>query len=236
VSAGLLGNNWRIAPAPSRFGRSTLQFAGTICAPAISWCIFPAQDFSFSQPEARMLKSRRNRPGARRKASKIPCYRLLVEKLSGGPGTTKMRILAIVVICAALGGCWTSGQEAATSNRPGDQFIGQNVDAVVARFGKPTGRKKLDNDQMSYVWELDATPPSSDQKTHSGQGGLYGDGQTPGYMSDDPRFCKLSVTTSPEGIVTQFNAEDSNGTGASAMSLGFNRSICAQRLGMRPQT
>ena len=48
-----------------------------------------------------------------------------------------MRFLAIVALCAALGGCWTSGQEAANSNRAGEQFVGQNIDAVVARFGKP---------------------------------------------------------------------------------------------------
>jgi len=107
---------------------------------------------------------------------------------------------------------------------------------VVARFGKPAGRKKLDNDQMNYVWELAATDQSGSQRTHSGQAGLYGDGRTPGEMSDDPRFCKLSVTTSPEGIVTQSNAEDSNGTGAPTMSFGILGSICAQRFQMKPQT
>src|SRR6476660_8010789 len=83
--------------------------------------------------------------------AKLPCSRLAVEKVSGRRGTTKMRILTIAA-CVALGGCWTSGQDAATANRPGDQFVGQNVDTVVARFGKPTGRKKMDNDQMTYVW------------------------------------------------------------------------------------
>jgi hypothetical protein len=148
-----------------------------------------------------------------------------------------MRNLAIVVLCAAaLGGCWASGQDAATAARPGDQFVGQNVDAVVARFGKPAGRKRLDNDQMFYVWELAAVEQSGEQKAASGDGGLYGDGRTPGLMSDDPRFCKISVTTSPEGIVTQFNVEDSNGTGAPAKTFGLIGSVCAQRTGIRPQT
>ena len=146
-----------------------------------------------------------------------------------------MRIPRIVGLCAALGGCWTSGQDATTSTRSVDQFVGQNVDAVVARFGKPTSRKKLDNDQTTYFWQLDAGSDSSgNQKTHTGQGGLYGDGRTPGYMSDDPRFCKLSVTTSPEGVVTQFSAEDLNGTGAPTVTLGIGGSICAQRLAMKP--
>jgi hypothetical protein len=143
-----------------------------------------------------------------------------------------MRIPKIVVLCAVLGGCWTTPrQEVATSAQSGGQFIGQNVEAVVARFGKPASRKKLDNDQMTYFWQLDAaTDPAGSQKTYTGQGGLYGDGRTPGYMSDDPRFCKLTVTTSPEGIVTQFIAEDLNGTGAPTVTLGIGGSICAQRL------
>jgi hypothetical protein len=141
-----------------------------------------------------------------------------------------MRIPKIVVLCIALGGCWTSSNDIATSTQSGGQFIGQNVEAVVARFGKPTSRKKLDNDQMNYFWQLDAAAdPSSNRKAHTGQGGLYGDGRTPGYMSDDPRFCKLSVTTSPEGIVTQFSAEDLNSTGAPTITLGIGGSVCAQR-------
>jgi hypothetical protein len=142
-----------------------------------------------------------------------------------------MRIPWILGLCAALGGCWTSGQDATTSRRPGDLLVGQNVDAVVARFGKPAGRKKLDNDQTTYFWELEAvTASSANQETYTGQGGLYGDGRTPGYISDDPRFCKLSVTTSPEGVVTKVNAEDSNGTGAPTTTFGIGGSICAQRL------
>jgi hypothetical protein len=148
-----------------------------------------------------------------------------------------MRIPKMVGLCAVLGGCWSSGQDVTTSTRPGDQFVGQNVDVVVARFGKPSGRKKLDSDQMTYFWQLDAaTDSSGNQKTYTGQGGLYGDGRTPGYMTDDPRYCKLSVTTSPEGIVTQFNAEDLNGTGAATITLGIGGGICAQRLAMKPQT
>jgi hypothetical protein len=147
-----------------------------------------------------------------------------------------MRILTIMALCAALGGCWTSGQQVATTTRPGDQFVGQDVDAVVARFGKPTGRKKLDNDQMSYFWELRATDLPGNQRSYTGDAGLYGDGRTPGAMSDDVRFCKLSVVTSAEGIVTQFNAEDQNGTGAPTMTLGLIGGVCAQRLQMKPQS
>jgi hypothetical protein len=147
--------------------------------------------------------------------------------------TTKMRTLRIVVLCAALGGCWTPAQEVTTAARPGDQFLGGNVDAVVGRFGNPARRKKLDNDQMNYVWELAAADLPSNQRTHTGQAGLYGDGRTPGVISDDPRSCKISVVTSPEGIVTQFSAEDLNGTGAPTMTFGLSGSVCAQRLHMK---
>jgi hypothetical protein len=140
-----------------------------------------------------------------------------------------VRALGATVLCIALGGCWTSGQDVAASSPSGSQFIGQNVDAVVARFGQPTGRKKLDNDQMAYVWELAPVSSRGGQSTDTGQGGLYGDGHTPGYISDDPRLCKVSVTA-PEGIVTQFSAEDSNGTGAPKMTIGIAGSVCRQRL------
>ena len=149
---------------------------------------------------------------------------------------TPTRALVAVALCVALGGCWTSAQELTTSSRSGDQFVGQSVDAVVARLGKPTGRKSLDNDEMSYVWELPPVDWSGNRNTQTGDAGLYGDGHTPGYMSDDPRICRISVTTSREGIVTQFNAEDSNGTGAPSMTLGFSRSVCAQRLAMKART
>jgi len=144
-----------------------------------------------------------------------------------------MRTLRAVILCVTLGGCWTSGQDV-TSAQSGDQFVGKSVDSVVSRFGQPTGRKKMDGDQMFYVWELPSTDWSGNKRTHAGQGGLYGDGQTPGYMSDDPRLCKISVTTSPEGVVTQFIAEDLNGTGAPAKTLGLVGGVCAQRFSARP--
>jgi len=147
-----------------------------------------------------------------------------------------MRILMIVALCTALGGCWTSGQQVATTTDPADQFVGQNVDAVVARFGKPVGRKKLDNNQISYFWELPATDLPGNQRSYTGDAGLYGDGRTPGAMSDDVRLCKLSVITSSEGIVTQFNAEDQNGTGAPTVTLGLFGGVCAQRLQIKPQS
>jgi hypothetical protein len=48
-------------------------------------------------------------------------------------GDNQMRILIIAGLCAILGGCWTAGQDVATSSRYGEQFVGKDVDAVVAR-------------------------------------------------------------------------------------------------------
>ena len=62
-----------------------------------------------------------------------------------------------------------------------------------------------------------------------GYGGRYDDGDTPGYMTDDTRICKLTVIASVEEIVTQVTAEDLNGTGAPKRTFGFVGSVCAER-------
>ena|ERR1700739_1159700 len=146
----------------------------------------------------------------------------------------QMRILETIALCAALGGCAGALQQEGAV-RAGGQFIGQNVTSFAAQYGPPTSSKRMDDGQGAYVWQLSAGGPS-DRWVDTGDAGLYGDGHTPGYISDDPRFCKVSITASPEGIVTQLNAEDSNGTGAPAMTLGLTGSICAKRLKTKPQT
>jgi hypothetical protein len=128
-----------------------------------------------------------------------------------------------------LVGCAGSPQGVASASQYGNQFVGKDIDALVARIGRPDSAKRMDDGQGSYVWEL--APARGDRRIQTGDAGLYGDGLTPGYISDDPRLCKVNVTTSPEGIVTQLSAEDSNGTGAPAMTLGIKGSVCSQRLG-----
>jgi hypothetical protein len=109
-----------------------------------------------------------------------------------------MRIVGIVALGAALvlAACAASRQEVAA--RLGDQFIGQNVDALVVKFGPPTSTFKLNSGQSSYVWQLTAV---TDIAVDRG----YGQAQT--------RFCKVSVIASPVGIITQLNTEDSNAGG-----------------------
>jgi hypothetical protein len=148
-----------------------------------------------------------------------------------------MRILEIVAVCAALGGCAAPGQEVASTSRLGDQFVGKNVNSLVPQFGKPISRNKMDNDQTTYVWELDAaTDSAADRRIDTGHAGLYGDGHTPGYMSDDPRRCKMSVAVSPEGIITQIVTEEQNGTGAPTRTFGILGGVCAQLIGTKSRT
>ena len=130
-----------------------------------------------------------------------------------------MRVWVIVTLSVALAGCAASRQEVAS--RLGDQFIGQNVDALVVQFGPPTSMFKMNSGQSSYVWQLTAV---TDIATDRG----YGQAQT--------RFCKVSVIASPVGIVTQLNTEDSNAGAGLAGAFGAFGSICAQRLGMKPRT
>jgi hypothetical protein len=140
-----------------------------------------------------------------------------------------MRILGAAVLCFVLSGGWASAQNAPPT-QAGNQFVGKDVHVVADRFGSPTGRKKMDNDDMLYVWELGpADQSASRRRNDTGDGGLYEDGHTPGYINDDPRICKLTVIASPEGIVTQVTAEDQNGTGAPTRTFGLLGSVCADR-------
>ncbi len=150
---------------------------------------------------------------------KFSCCRLTAEKHCGRLGAIKMRIPEIMVLCLALGGCAAPRQEVA--GRRGEQFIGQNVDALVAQLGPATSSSKMKDGQNSYVWRISTR---TDVRTQTGSGGLYGDGNTPSSaISDTARSCKISVIASPAGIVTQLDAEDSDDD-TDAMS------ICARRL------
>ena len=112
-----------------------------------------------------------------------------------------MRTIGAAILCVVLSGGWALAQNAAPS-QAGNQFVGKDVHVIADRFGNPTGRKKLDNEGMLYVWELGPPDQSAKRRRDAeGYGGRYDDGETPGYMTDDPRICKLTVIASPEGIV-----------------------------------
>ncbi len=130
-----------------------------------------------------------------------------------------MRILGIVALSAALVGCAASRQEVAA--RLGDQFIGQNVDALVIKFGPPTSMFKMNSGGSSYTWQLASI---TDINTDRGSG------------TASTRTCRVTVITSPAGLITDLHTDDANASTGIYGAMGIGGSICAQRLGMKPQT
>jgi hypothetical protein len=110
-----------------------------------------------------------------------------------------MRIWVVVAICAALGGCAASRQEVVA--QLGQEFIVQNVDALVVQWGPTANTFIMNSGDTSYVWQLgNKTDIAADHGS--------------GFAST--RFCKVDVFASPKGIVTQLNTEDSNAGAASS--------------------
>jgi hypothetical protein len=137
-----------------------------------------------------------------------------------------MRMLVVVALCAALGGCAASKQEVVA--RLGDQYVGKNVDALVLQFGPPTSTFKMSSGDTSYVWQLSAV---TDINVSTNK---YGNSS--GTATTD--YCKVNVIASSAGIVTRLTTEDASGTGGLLGLTGVDiyGSICGQRLGMKPQT
>jgi hypothetical protein len=119
----------------------------------------------------------------------------------------------------ALPGCAASREEVAV--RLGSQYVGQNVDALVVKFGPPASTFKMNSGDTSYVWQLgNQTNINTDRGT--------------GMASTV--YCKVSVIASKTGVVTQLNTEDSNAGVGLPGALGMYGSICANRLGMERQS
>jgi hypothetical protein len=127
-----------------------------------------------------------------------------------------MRNPGIAVLCAMLGGCAASQQE--VSERLGEHYIGQNVDALVIDFGPPASTFKMNSGDTSYIWQL-----GNQTNAVGGNGAAIA----------STRFCKVSVVASKTGIVTLLNTEDSNAGGGIAGAVGMYGSICANRLGIQ---
>lgn len=130
-----------------------------------------------------------------------------------------MRVLGIVALCAALGGCAASREEVVA--RLGSQYIGQNVDTMVVKFGPPANTFKMNSGDTSYVWQLGN---QTNINTDRGSG------------IASTRFCKVNVIASKTGVVSQLDTEDSNAGGGLGSAMGLHGSICANRLGMERQT
>ena len=142
-----------------------------------------------------------------------------------------MRMVQAALLCVVLGGCSISlprAPEAGVSSaRPASQLVGKKLDTLVAQLGQPTRSQPLDNDQTSYMWQIE-TPAGPPPPT--GGGGLYGDGGSPGYVSEGySPFCRINVVASSAGVVTEANTEESNGTG-SPNGTFRSGNFCEQRL------
>jgi hypothetical protein len=113
----------------------------------------------------------------------------------------------LIAIAFTLAGCAASRQEVVA--KLGQEFVGQNVDKLVLRFGPPSGSFRLNGGGGSYVWQLAAVTSVAVNQY--------------GYGSGSTSYCKVSVVTNPGGTVTELDTEDRDGV------LG---SMCARRLGM----
>src|ERR1700712_484752 len=124
-----------------------------------------------------------------------------------------MRKFWILATATLLAGCAASRQEVVA--RLGSEFVGQNVDGLVVKFGPPTSMFKMNSGQTSYVWQLTAITDMAGDR---------------GWAQAQTRFCKVSVIASPTGVVSQLDTEDSNAGAGIGGAIGMYGSICAQRL------
>jgi len=130
-----------------------------------------------------------------------------------------MRFLCGATLCVALAGCAASKQEVIA--RLGQEYVGQNVDTLVVRFGPPTSTFRMNSGQSSYIWQLSAVTDINTDR---------------GYGTASTRYCKVSAIASSTGIVQQLDTDDQNAGGGVPGLLGMYGSMCGQRLGMKPQT
>ena len=131
--------------------------------------------------------------------------------------TIKMRALGIVVLSTALAGCAASRQEVAA--KLGDQFIGQNVDMMVAQFGPPATVFKMNSGGVSYQWQL------------AGGADIVGGN---GVALASQRYCKVNVITDRSNKVVDLKTDDT-GSNTSYGYFMVNESLCAKRFGMKKE-
>ncbi len=132
-----------------------------------------------------------------------------------------MRILGILAICIALGGCYATSQEVRA--KLGDEYIGKSVDALVVKFGPPAAQFKMSSGETSYLWQLSSVTNIEVDRDRFGSSG-----------SATTKFCKINVIASPAGVVTKLNTEDSSAGRREAIgNIDFYGSVCANHLGIR---
>ena len=144
------------------------------------------------------------------------------------PSYAALGVVLGTTLCMALGGCslpvMSAPEPAVSAARPADQLVGKNLDTLIAQLGQPVRSSQADNGQTSLVWQFEpreALPPT-------GAGGLYGDGNSPGYVSQGySPFCRITaVVSTADGKIIQASTEESNGTAAASRATN----ICSRYL------
>jgi hypothetical protein len=124
------------------------------------------------------------------------------------------RLPFVVSLCVLLTGCLATTQQVAT--QLGDQYIGKNVDTLVVSWGPPKSTFRMNSGGMSYQWELSSLTGFNVDRNGSG--------------SASTLYCKVTVVTTPTGIITQLDTEDHQAV------IPVAGSMCAQRLRIQQQT
>jgi hypothetical protein len=125
------------------------------------------------------------------------------------------RIVLAAFAAAFVAGCAASREEVVA--RLGAEYIGQNVDVMVKKFGPPASTFKMNSGETSYQWQLGN---QTNMSLYRGSG--FG----------STLFCKVSVITAPNGTIKDLTTEDANAGSGIDQALGTNGSICARTLGM----
>jgi hypothetical protein len=120
----------------------------------------------------------------------------------------------VVSLCVLLSGCFATTQQVAT--RPGDQYIGQNVDTLVVSWGPPKTTFRMNSGAMSYQWELSSLTGFNVNRDGSG--------------SASTLHCKITVVTTPIDVITKLDTEDHQAI------IPVAGSMCAQRLRIQQRT
>jgi hypothetical protein len=126
-----------------------------------------------------------------------------------------MRLLGMMALCATLGGCAASAPEVRA--RLGEEYIGKNIDMLVMKWGPPSSSFRMTDGRSSNVWQL------------SSETAVYNNGVAKTYT------CRVSVIAAPTGIIQQLDTEDPKAGYGILSMVGAYGSMCAERLGMKPQ-
>jgi hypothetical protein len=131
---------------------------------------------------------------------KIPLARMIELLLTG---TSKMRLIFLATIGAALLGC-----AATRLSNDVKRYVGRDIHELTTRLGNPTGQQETTGDRV-YVWSV------------SSEGVMPKDTGAEGTMTVQHE-CRLEVTVSAENIIRTYQVEGSD-AGCAAFRRHLNR-------------